>query len=756
MAKQLNIKVNVDQKPVKDLVKDLGEINNALSKTNDSKSIEKLNKDFKETKKSIDDVENSVKSFSLDEVLENTNNGTVTLKAGIRELENEMQRLYHSGQNNTEEFKKMQQAAADMRSSIANLNRETNLLGSNDSMQHFADGLGNVGKSLKSLDFVTAAKDANALAAMSKNMSFKTATDSLKNLGKTFASVGKALLTNPLFLLAAVLAGIVAILIKVMKEMGVFETVLDGLKTYLDLLLLPIELLIQGLKDLADFMGWTNFAAQEMAEKSAEASKKMADEQEKSSNKIINSLDNEIALMEAKGELSDEDFEKILAMEAEKRNQLSLTAKARMDEAEAALQAAILKGNLDEEELQALKDKRDEAVQIYENSLVQIELGEINADKKRKARLEKQTNDIKAETEKREQIWKQYQQNRINAERQTFDLINEIKLLEAKDADEKMKADIDKLNKQYERLIEDTLRDENILQSEKEAIIEKYEKIRELKEKEIRDKRQAEIDKEIELENIAKEKKAEQEEEERQLELERKAEQDARLRELRQTDYQNQIDDINNKYALEMEAAKGNAELLKALDEQRLKEIKAVNQQEIDNEKAKQKAKQDAALSATATVLDAVMSAAGESSSLGKAAAIAGIAMDTYQGAMAAYSAYASIPIVGPILGAAAAAGVGVMGAMNIKKVNSTKTPGKKGGGGGGNVSPAIASAPTVSNTPDVNLFGNANETSNESNNMGSVERGNNNTNTIRAVVSWSDLDAVSNNDNSIQNEMQL
>ena len=107
--------------------------------------------------------------------MEDTASGAESLTGSIGKMEDELRRLYHTGQENTEEFKRLQQATADMKSDVANLDRELNVLGSNDSMQHFSVGIGNVGNSLRNLDFNTAAKDAQALVAVSKNMNFDTA-----------------------------------------------------------------------------------------------------------------------------------------------------------------------------------------------------------------------------------------------------------------------------------------------------------------------------------------------------------------------------------------------------------------------------------------------------------------------------------------------------------------------------------------------------------------------------------------------------
>lgn len=78
----------------------------------------------------------------------------------------------------------------------------------------------------------------------------------------------------------------------------------------------------------------------------------------------------------------------------------------------------------------------------------------------------------------------------------------------------------------------------------------------------------------------------------------------------------------------------------------------------------------------------------GKNTVVGKAAASAQVAIDTYKGAMAAYTSMAGIPVIGVGLGIAAAAAVGVTGAKAIKDIWSVPVP---GGGGGGGSAPSIS-----------------------------------------------------------------
>lgn len=76
----------------------------------------------------------------------------------------------------------------------------------------------------------------------------------------------------------------------------------------------------------------------------------------------------------------------------------------------------------------------------------------------------------------------------------------------------------------------------------------------------------------------------------------------------------------------------------------------------------------------------------GAQSAVGKAAAVAETAINTYRGAQAAYASLAGIPVVGPALGIAAAGAAVLMGLANVKKILQVKSglPGDTGVGGGG------------------------------------------------------------------------
>lgn len=74
----------------------------------------------------------------------------------------------------------------------------------------------------------------------------------------------------------------------------------------------------------------------------------------------------------------------------------------------------------------------------------------------------------------------------------------------------------------------------------------------------------------------------------------------------------------------------------------------------------------------------------GQDTVAGKAFAIAKATIDTYQSAVAAYKSLAGIPVIGPALGAIAAASAVATGIATVKKIVAVQVPNAPGGSAGG------------------------------------------------------------------------
>lgn len=137
------------------------------------------------------------------------------------------------------------------------------------------------------------------------------------------------------------------------------------------------------------------------------------------------------------------------------------------------------------------------------------------------------------------------------------------------------------------------------------------------------------------------------------------------------------------------------------LDQQIATAENDINNARSKNEIQWEKLTQDQKMAIVSQGFKNLASVLGEESAAGKAAAIAGTLIDTYQSATSSYKSLAGIPVIGPALGFAASASAVVAGMKTVKQIMATKTPGNKsvpmpdtGGGapgpGGGTQAPAF------------------------------------------------------------------
>lgn len=153
---------------------------------------------------------------------------------------------------------------------------------------------------------------------------------------------------------------------------------------------------------------------------------------------------------------------------------------------------------------------------------------------------------------------------------------------------------------------------------------------------------------------------------------------------------QNQIDNsrlsATERANAEIEYAKIKQELDQALAE---KSKQIANEQKTQDEAVANNRKSIAI--GTAQMLAEL---GGKGAEFAKGVAVSQAIQDTYKGANAAYASLATIPVVGPALGAAAAGVAIATGLMNVKKILATKSVEKSAPSGGGQGG-AVPSAPS-------------------------------------------------------------
>jgi hypothetical protein len=365
---------------------------------------------------------------------------------------------------------------AELKDQIADVNEQIAVFATGSKYEAVSNSLGQIGGALKNLDFGKAQERAGAFATAAGKITFKDAITSVKQLGSTFLTIGKSLLTNPLFLLGTIIALIVKSVYEWLDSMGFIQKALD-------IIMWPLNKLIEGLKALGDWLGITSYAAEEAAEKKAAAFEKAAKAQELANKGIIQGLDNEIRMAKLAGE-------ETTALERQKLLEIRKTAKARYEADLAAYEAGLKNKDLTQEEIAALKEKaivsRLAANQSYEDiKFFDAKTKKDKDDKKKKDDEDAQKDADKAKADRQKAYQdrlkeqKEFDAARLKAQRDIEDLQNAA----IKDDTERAVAE----NKtKYERIIADTLANEKLLKDEKDKLIALFQQEQQAKEDLIR------------------------------------------------------------------------------------------------------------------------------------------------------------------------------------------------------------------------------------------------------------------------------
>jgi hypothetical protein len=200
---------------------------------------------------------------------DNTAKGFTSAKAELRALNNQLQQMDQT----SEAFKKASERAAELKDSIGDLSAEISANAGN-AFEGVSNNVSLFGSRLMSLDLKGAGQALTAVGAASKKIGFKEMATELGGLTKGILNLGKALLTNPLFLLGSVIAVIVTNFESLSKSGGVLGSILTKIGDLIDWA-------IQGFQDLTDAIGLTSIAAQKEAEKVAQVAKDIRDEIDK-------------------------------------------------------------------------------------------------------------------------------------------------------------------------------------------------------------------------------------------------------------------------------------------------------------------------------------------------------------------------------------------------------------------------------------------------------------------------------------------
>lgn len=138
------------------------------------------------------------------EAIDKGANATKSLRAQLKELQAQLA----SGQLSGEEFTALAAKAGELRDRMKDASEAVNAQAA-PAFERLGNNAGLLGQQLGTLDFGGAATSVRGLAGAVGNISFKELGTEIKSFMGSLAQLGKALLTNPIFLIGATIAAIV-------------------------------------------------------------------------------------------------------------------------------------------------------------------------------------------------------------------------------------------------------------------------------------------------------------------------------------------------------------------------------------------------------------------------------------------------------------------------------------------------------------------------------------------------------------------
>jgi hypothetical protein len=218
---------------------------------------------------------------------------------GIAQIRSELKALKGELANATDpkQMAALAEQAGALSDQLKDANERAAVFASGSRFEQTSNAFGLMQSQLMSMDFEGASESAQLFAGNLGKIDGKTISSSLKGLGSTIATVGGAflklgaqILINPIFLIAAVVAAIVAGLYMLAERLG-FVT------KFIDFLTAAFKPLIDMVKWFLDLMGLTSFAADESLAKTTAA----LEEEKEKRQEVLGQMDQKIALLDAEG-----------------------------------------------------------------------------------------------------------------------------------------------------------------------------------------------------------------------------------------------------------------------------------------------------------------------------------------------------------------------------------------------------------------------------------------------------------------------
>jgi hypothetical protein len=373
--------------------------------------------------------------------------GIAALKAELKDLKNQM-----ADAANPEAFAALADKAGDVQKQISKVNNSINEFKKGSNLDQAKASFDAMGESIMKLDFTKAAKQSanlkqtlGTLTPADLTKGFKGFITTIKNVGGAFVKLGITILANPIFLIVAVVTAIIAVIALVLNKFGLLDGVIKALMA-------PINALIAGFKSMTDWLGLTSFAAEDNAEKTAAANKKVSESSKAREAQVVGDLGREIAELKAAGEETAKLEEEVSNTKIREANKRKEAAKVEL-EATKKLDSRYNKAKLEE-----LKRQIDAENQIIKQA---------NSDKvvARNAANKKEIDDLKtkadANNKEAESKAKAARDKRLAADKASEDQIAAARKIVTDSTKTAQQIELDDLAAAYKKKIDEAVKYKN-------------------------------------------------------------------------------------------------------------------------------------------------------------------------------------------------------------------------------------------------------------------------------------------------------
>lgn len=222
----------------------------------------------------------------------------------VRELSKRLRELnslaLQVAETNQDAFNSLAEAGGRVQDRLSEVREQMSAMASGSGVEKMSNSFGVLSGQVANLDFDGAAKSLSLFNNNLKNMNLADFGNGLKSLGTQFLNLGKVIMANPIFRIAAIVIAIIGALVALKDSVGFISRAFEAMGEV-------IKFITDALYALTDALGIT-----------AKAAEKAVEKQKKGLEELKTAYDQQIAVMKAAGEQTYET--EIKKLEASKQS----------------------------------------------------------------------------------------------------------------------------------------------------------------------------------------------------------------------------------------------------------------------------------------------------------------------------------------------------------------------------------------------------------------------------------------------------